>query len=147
MRALADTLRMEALRLSSPHTTYTIHIAFPSSILTPAFLAEQAIKPALTKKIESSTGPVEDLHKKVISAEKAVGQIIRAVERGEFAIAEDCLDSSLCYANAVGTSPKRGWGVFDTVVGVLATAVVWPVYRWYFDGLAKKDNIWREGRK
>lgn len=41
VRGLADTLRMEALRLSGPISTYTIHCAFPSNFISPAFIEEQ----------------------------------------------------------------------------------------------------------
>jgi len=126
---------------------YTIHCAFPSSVLTPVFFEEQKIKPELTKQIEGSTGPVEKLYKKVPSPEAVVRQIIKGVERGDFGIADDSMDSSLLYATALGTSPKRGFGVFDTVVGIFANLIIWPLYRCYFDWLTKRDNIWRNKEK
>lgn len=136
---------MECLRYSGPSSKYTIHCAFPSSVLTPSFIAEQSIKPEVTKKIEGSTGPIDQLHTKVPSTETVVRQIITRVEQGDFAIAEDSFDSNFFYATNLGVSPKRGWGVWDTTVGILSN-VLWPVYRLYFDSLVREENIWKKKR-
>ncbi|CAF9925818.1 MAG: hypothetical protein ALECFALPRED_003225 [Alectoria fallacina] len=64
VRGLTDTLRMEALRLSSPATTYTIHCAFPSTFISPAFLEEQKSKPELTKRMEDTMGSMADLEQR-----------------------------------------------------------------------------------
>jgi 3-dehydrosphinganine reductase len=41
VRGLADTLRIEAHRLTCSASRYTIHCAFPSNFISPAFIQEQ----------------------------------------------------------------------------------------------------------
>jgi len=98
VRALADTLRMEALRYSGPASTYTIHCAFPSNFLTRSFFQEQGKKPEVTKRIEGTTGSVAELEKKFPSAQKVAGQIIEGVTRGDFALCDDSMESALFFA-------------------------------------------------
>lgn len=131
---------MEALRLSNPKSTYTIHCAFPSNFISPAFLKEQKSKPRLTKVIEGTTGSIEELKQKLPSADKVSQVIISGVERGDFAICEDSVESGLLFTNMIGPSPKRGLGVLDSLSSVLVSLIVWPVFRRRWDGMCKKNG-------
>lgn len=113
MRGLADTLRTEALRLSGPASTYTVHCAFPSNFIFPAFLEEQKRKPEPTKRIEGTTGSTADLERKFLSSEKMAQGIIAGVERGDFALCNDSVESGLLFVNMIGPSPKGSLGVLD----------------------------------
>lgn len=141
MRGLADTLRMEALRLSGPASTYTIHCAFPSNFISPAFLEEQKLKPELTKRMEGTTGSTAELEHRFPSAEKVAQKIIAGVERGDFALCNDSMESSLLFANMIGPSPKRGLGVLDSLLATVVGLLVWPVFRRRWDKMCKKDGI------
>jgi len=97
------------------------------------------MKPQLTKEIEGTTAPIEELKKRFPSAETVAKQIIVQVGKGEFAIAEDSYESSLLFANMVGPSPKRGWGIFDSFFAVILGLFVWPILRRRFDAMASRD--------
>lgn len=140
VRALADTLRMEALRYSCSASTYTVHSAFPSNFITDTFLQEQEKKPLLTKRIEGTTGSVEELQKKYPSAEKVAAQIVAAVARGDFVICEDSFDSVLLFSNMIGPSPKRGLGIVDSFLAILVGLIVWPIVRRRWDALCRQDG-------
>ena len=139
VRGLADTLRMEALRLSNSGTTYTIHCAFPSTFITPGFIAEQKLKPELTKRMEGTTGSIAELEQRYPSAEKVARGIIAGVERGDFALCDDSMESGLLFANMIGPSPKRGLGVIDSVLATTVGLFVWPVFRRRWDKMCKDD--------
>ena len=141
VRGLADTLRMEALRLSGPASTYTIHCAFPSNFISPAFLEEQKSKPELTKRIEGTTGSTAELERRFPSAEKVAKGIIAGVARGDFALCDDSVESSLLFANMIGPSPKRRLGVRDSLLATVVGLLVWPVLRRRWDKMCKDDGI------
>ena len=141
MRGLADTLRMEALRLSGPASTYTVHCAFPSNFISPALLEEQKSKPELTKRMEGTTGSMAELEQRFPSAEEVAQGIIAGVERGDFALCDDSMESGLLFANMIGPSPKRGLGVLDSVLATVVGLFVWPVFRRRWDKMCKQDGI------
>lgn len=141
MRGLADTLRMEALRLSGPASTYTIHCAFPSNFISPAFVEEQKLKPELTKRIEGTTGSVVELEQRFPSSEKVAQGIIAGVERGDFSLCDDSMESRLLFANMIGPSPKRGLGILDSMLATVIPLFVWPVVRRRWDKMCKEDGI------
>ena len=138
---MADTLRMEALRLSGPASTYTIHCAFPSNFISPAFLEEQKSKPKLTKRIEGTTGSRAELEQRFPSAEKVAQRIIAGVERGDLALCDDSMESGLLFANMIGPSPKRGLGVLDSLLAIIVGLFVWPLFRRRWDKMCKQDGI------
>ena len=140
MRALADTLRMEALRLSGPNSTYTIHCAFPSNFITGAFLKEQANKPKLTKEIEGTTGTIAELEKKLPSVVKVAEGIVAGVRKGDFAICNDSTEAAVLFTNMIGPSPKRGLGIFDSISATIVGLMVWPVLRRLWDKRCKQDG-------
>ena len=141
VRGLADTLRMEALRLSGPATKYTVHCAFPSNFISPAFAEEQESKPGLTKRMEGTTGSMAELERRFPSAEKVARGIIDGVARGDFALCDDSTESGMLFANMIGPSPKRGLGVQDSFLAVVIGLFVWPVLRRRWDKMCKEDGI------
>lgn len=131
---------MEALRYCCPASTYTVHCAFPSNFISDSFLIEQNLKPDLTKELEGTNGPIEELHQRFPPAAKVASQIIAAVEKGEFAICEDSIDSALLFANMVGPSPKRGLGIVDTLFGVFMNWIYWPYLRRQWEDICRRDR-------
>ena len=132
---------MEALRLSGSSSTYTIHCAFPSNFISPAFLEEQKSKPELTKQIEGTTGSMAELKQRFPSAEKVAQGIIAGVERGDFALCDDSMESGLLFTNMIGPSPKRGLGVLDSLLATVVGLFVWPVVRRRWDKMCKQDGM------
>ena len=132
---------MEALRLSGPASKYTIHCAFPSNFVTPAFLEEQKLKPELTKRMEDTTGSMAELEQRFPSSKAVAQKIINGVERGDFALCDDSMESSLLFANMIGPSPKRGLGVLDSLLAVVVGLFVWPFLRRRWDRMCKEDGI------
>ena len=139
VRGLADTLRMEALRLSSPVTTYTLHCAFPSTFITPGFIEEQKLKPELTKRMEGTVGSIAELKQQYPSAEKVARGIIAGMEKGDFALCDDSMESGLLFTNMIGPSPKRGLGVIDSVLAISIGLFIWPIFRRRWDKMCKED--------
>ncbi|KAL9132083.1 MAG: hypothetical protein Q9217_000119 [Psora testacea] len=140
VRALADTLRMEALQHSGPQSTYTVHCAFPSNFITESFLQEQESKPVLTKQLEGTMGTLEELRKRFPSAGEVAQGIIAGVERGDFAICNDSTEAALLFTNMIGPSPKRGLGIYDSLSATVMGIIVWPVLRRHWDRVCKRDG-------
>lgn len=84
MRGLADTLSMEAVRLSGTAFTYVMHYAFPSDYLSPAFIEEQKLKPKLTKELEGTSGLMTDRERRVPRASTVARSIILGDEEALF---------------------------------------------------------------
>ncbi|CAG9990393.1 unnamed protein product [Clonostachys byssicola] len=144
VRALADTLRLEMLRYSSPASKYSVHISFPGDFISPGFYQEQNTKTALTKTMQGLKGSIEDLEKRYPSSEKVASLVLEAVKNEEYIICQDSLAASLLFTNMVGASPKRGLGIMDSVVGVVVSWFIWPVLRRRWEGMCKKDGeLWR----
>ncbi|RYP06860.1 hypothetical protein DL764_002908 [Monosporascus ibericus] len=148
VRGLADCLRMEALVYSSPTRKYSIHCAFPSTFISDAFFEEQKGKPLLTKEIEGTVGTPEELMRKHPSAKKEADLILAGVAKGDFAICDESVESPILFANMVGVSPRRGLGIYDTIMS-LVMAFAWPLIgRPWWDGLCKKYSpTWHASRK
>ncbi|WQF80929.1 Putative short-chain dehydrogenase/reductase SDR, NAD(P)-binding domain superfamily [Colletotrichum destructivum] len=135
-RALADTLRQEAVAYSNAASSYTVHCAFPATVLTDTFFEEQRGKPALTKRIESTDATADKLRAKYPSA-RDVGEAIVCASvdcRGAGAGASDfCIctdfDTSVLWSGMVGPSTKRGWGLVDSFLALVSGLVVWPLLR------------------
>ena len=108
-RALADILRAEALRYSCPASKYTAHCAFPSNLMSPAFVYEQKSKPELTKRMEGTAASTLELAGKLHSSEQAAYYIITAVGRSDFAICSE-LEAAVFFSNMIGPLPMRGFG-------------------------------------
>ncbi|VUC30985.1 unnamed protein product [Clonostachys rosea] len=78
VRALADTLRFEMLRYSSPASKYSVHISFPGDFISPGFYQEQYTKTHLTKSMQGLKGSIKDLEKKYPSSEKVASLVLDA---------------------------------------------------------------------
>lgn len=140
VRALADTLRMEVLRLSGPISNYTIHCAFPANFISPAFLEEQKVKPLLTKRMEGTTGSIADMEKRLPSSRQIARGIIAGVEKGDFAICSDSVGAACLFANMTGPSPKRGLGIVDSILAPIVGLIVWPMLRRWWDEMCRRDR-------
>ncbi|EAW08505.1 putative short chain dehydrogenase/reductase family oxidoreductase [Aspergillus clavatus NRRL 1] len=139
VRAVADTLRQEVLRYNTAAVNYKVHCAFPANFVTPSFIEEQKYKPELTKRIEGTDKPVHDLIEKTPSPTEVARRILDGVHRDEYAIWYD-FESSFLLSNMLGPTPKRGFGIVDSLLMVLAW-IVWPFVRRQHDELCRKDGI------
>lgn len=139
VRALADTLRLEVLRHNCAESHYSIHVAFPGDFVSPGFMKEQETKVHLNKTIQGLHQPIEKLIAKFPSSEEVAGMIIKAVDRGDFIVTYS-LEQHALFANMMGPSPKRGWGVVDTLLAPLMSWIIMPYLRWKWEGITKKDG-------
>lgn len=140
-RALADTLRLEAMRYSGPVSEYQVQCVFAHNYITPTFLEEQKNKPDLTKRIEGTTGGLKELEKQFPYAHKIAPEIVQAAEKGDFAVMDKRLDPQVIWANCIGTEPKRGWGIVDSLLAVLMGIFVFPFIRRDMEKLCKGDAL------
>ena len=140
VRGLADTLRMEALRLSGSISTYTIHCAFLFNFISSAFLEKQKTKSELIKRIEGTTGSTVELDKRFPSAEKVAQRIIADMVRGDFALCDDSIKFRLLFANMVGPSPKSEFDFRDPLLTTAVDQLIWPICRRRWDKMCKKDE-------
>ncbi|KAH8648722.1 short chain dehydrogenase [Tricladium varicosporioides] len=143
-RAFADTMRLEVTRYSGPKSTYSVQCVFAHNFITPTFLIEQKNKPELTKKLEGSTGKLSDLEKKFPYAEKIAPTIVASVAKGDYAVMDNRMDPQLLWANMIGPSPRRGWGVVDTLLAGLMGIFLFPFVRRGWEKMCKGDAL-REG--
>jgi 3-dehydrosphinganine reductase len=99
---------------------------FAHNFITPTFIAEERNKPELLKRLEGTTGELKDLEKtgKFPYASKIAPEIVAAIEQGDFAVMDGRFEPQLCWATAIGASPKRGWGIWDTLFALLASLVM-----------------------
>ncbi|KAG5926957.1 putative secondary metabolism biosynthetic enzyme [Claviceps africana] len=139
LRALADTLRLEVLRHNFAGSHYSIHVAFPGDFVSPGFLKEQQTKVHLNKTIQGLHHPLEKLIAKFPSSEAVAAMMIKAVDRGDFAVTYS-LEQHALFANMPGPSPKRGWGVLDALLAPLMSWVIMPYMRRQWEGLARRDG-------
>ncbi|KAF2676605.1 acetyl-CoA synthetase-like protein [Lentithecium fluviatile CBS 122367] len=145
-RGLADTLRLEVTRYSGPISLYKVQCIFAHNFITPTFIAEQKNKPELTKRLEGTTGSLQDWENsgKFPYAEEIAPEIVAAVQTGDFAVMDGRFEPQLCWAMAIGTSPKRGWGVWDTFFAMLAS-IIFPIITWDWAKMTKGDALRRSG--
>jgi 3-dehydrosphinganine reductase len=139
VRALADTLRLEVLRHDTTESHYSIHCAFPGDFVSPGFMKEQETKVHLNKTIQGLHQPIEKLVAKFPSSEKVASMIIKAVDRGDFIITYS-LEQHALFANMMGASPKRGWGIVDTLLQPLMSWFIMPYFRRKWESITKKDG-------
>ena len=119
--------------------SYKVHCAFPANFVTPSFIKEQKYKPELTKRIEGTDKPVHELIEKTPSPTEVARRILKGVARDEYAIWYD-FESSFLLSNMLGPTPKRGFGILDSLLMALAW-IVWPFVRRQHDELCRKDGI------
>jgi 3-dehydrosphinganine reductase len=127
-RALADTLRLEIQQYSGPVSTYSIQCVFAHNFITPTFIEEQKNKPDLTKKLEGTTGDLSEIEKSFPYADKIAPEIVASIAKGDYAVMDGRFEPQACWAVSIGSSPKRGLGVWDTLLAVLM-ALVFPFIR------------------
>ncbi|KAG5913305.1 hypothetical protein E4U53_004913 [Claviceps sorghi] len=139
VRALADTLRLELLRHNSADSHYSVHVAFPGDFVSPGFIKEQQTKVHLNKTIQGLHHPLEKLVAKFPSSEAVAAMIIQAVDRGDFAVTYS-LEQRALFANMLGPSPKRGWGLLDAALAPLMSWFIMPYLRRRWEGLARRDG-------
>jgi 3-dehydrosphinganine reductase len=116
------------MRYSGPKSTYTVQCVFAQNFITPTFLQEQKTKPKLTKCLEGTSGELRDLEKQFPYAAKIAPEIVANVASGDSAVCDGRLNPQLLWANAIGASPRRGWGVVDTLMAILML-FAWPFVR------------------
>ncbi|PGH07734.1 hypothetical protein AJ79_06211 [Helicocarpus griseus UAMH5409] len=107
IRALADTLSQEIEvyngsrrnpSVSSPSMDVKIHIVFPMGILSPGFMEEQKLKPALTKHLEEADKPQ--------TPDKVAAVSIDGLERGQYMVTTMMI-GTMMKASAMGASPRN----------------------------------------
>jgi 3-dehydrosphinganine reductase len=126
------------MRYSNAASLYSVHIAFPSNFISPSFISEQKTKPQLTKQIEGTSAHLSELTNKLHNAKQVADAIIVAVDKGEFVICTE-LEASLLFGGMVGVSPRRGFGIVDSIL-VLLSGIFWPLLRWWCDWMVTKDK-------
>lgn len=132
---------MEVLRYSMPASRYSVHCAFPGDFVSPGFYLEQNTKTPLTKRMQGLAGrSIADLEARLPSSDEVASNIIAAAERGEFMICTSSLAASFLFTNMVGPSPKRGWGIADSLLGVLVGWIVWPILRRRWEAMCRQDS-------
>ncbi|KAL8916229.1 MAG: hypothetical protein Q9208_008627 [Pyrenodesmia sp. 3 TL-2023] len=130
LRTLTDTLSQELLFYPPTSTRPAVipHCIFPATILTQAYVEENKIKPCVTLKLEEDD--------KGQTPEEVAEASVRGLERGEEMITTEMI-GGLVWTAAMGSSRKRGWGIWDTVVGWV---IIWVIgwVRWDMDRTIKK---------
>lgn len=139
LRSLSDTLSQElqlynGARRKDPslgtQAEVKIHTVFPATILSPGYVEENKIKPAITKKLEEGDdGQTED---------EVAAVSVKALERGEYLITTSLLGAAM-KATALGGSPRNNRFV-DTIFSWVASLVMLFV-QWDFD-----RKVWNWGR-
>ncbi|KAL7629712.1 hypothetical protein AAE478_001235 [Parahypoxylon ruwenzoriense] len=148
-RALADTMRLEAMRYSGPQSNYIVQCIFAHNFITPTFLEEQKSKPSLTKRIEGteaiggdSAADISALESRFPSAHKIAPEIVAAVATNDFAVLDKRLEPQILWANMIGTSPRRGWGIVDSLLAFLMF-LVYPFVRRQTEHQCRGDALRR----
>lgn len=126
------------MRYSNAESLYSVHIAFPSNFMSPSFISEQNTKLQITKEIEGTSAQLSELMKKGHNAKQVADAIIVAVDKGEFIICTE-LKASLLFGPMVGVSPRRGFGIMDSIL-LLLSRFFWPLLRWWCDWMVTKDK-------
>ncbi|PVH95578.1 hypothetical protein DM02DRAFT_660022 [Periconia macrospinosa] len=121
-------MRLEIQRYSGPVAKYSAQYIFAHNFITPTFIEEQKNKPDLTKRLEGITGDLKELEKRFPYVEKIALEIVESVARGDFAIMDGRFEPQACWAVSIGSSPKRGLGLWDTLLALLM-AIVFPFIR------------------
>jgi 3-dehydrosphinganine reductase len=134
IRAFADTLRQELL-LYGGKDAYQVHCAYPGTFISESFLAEAAGKPELTKMLEGSNIPEDQLIAKTESAQSVAKKILKRLHGGDFFITVD-LEGALLLNNMRGPSPRNH--VFLDLLLSFLVLIIWPFVRRDFDAKTVK---------
>ncbi|KAG5299376.1 3-ketodihydrosphingosine reductase tsc10 [Histoplasma capsulatum G186AR] len=148
LRALADALTSEIEiyngsrrnpSLNAPAADVRTHIVFPMGILSPGFVHEQRMKPAVTKHLEESDKPQTPDEVAAIS--------IRGLERGQYMITTMAV-GTIMKANSMGGSYRNN-AIFDTLATWMSSLIFLQVvpdlrgraFRWgRVNGIPKKGE-------
>jgi 3-dehydrosphinganine reductase len=103
---------------------YRVHSAFPGTFITDSFLAEQASKPQLTKIMEGSNFPIEEIKSKTPSASDEAKKILVGLDKGNYMITSD-FEGRLILNNMRGPSPRDGW--FSDFLQSCLMMFAWPL--------------------
>lgn len=136
-------MRLEATRYSGPASTYTVQCVFAHNFITPTFLQEQKGKPELTKRLEGTTGQLPELEKNFPYAEKIAPEIVAAIGTGDYAVMDKRMEPQLVWANMIGTSPRRGLGIVDSLLAILMS-FVFPFIRRGWEKICNGDALRKE---
>ncbi|KAI4125503.1 MAG: hypothetical protein LQ338_004205 [Usnochroma carphineum] len=130
LRTLTDTLSQELLLYPSTPTRPAVipHCVFPATIFTQSYVEENKTKHPITLKLEEDD--------KGQTPEEVAEASVRGLERGEEMVTTEWL-GGLMWTGAMGGSRKRGWGVWDTVVGWVVL-VVFGWVRWDMDRTVRR---------
>lgn len=122
-------MRLEVMRYSGPKSTYAVQCIFAHNYITQTFLEEQKMKPDLCKRIEGTTATdLATLEKHFPYAAKIAPEIVAAVASNDFAVTDKRLEPQFLWASGLGSSPKRGWGIVDSLLALLAS-ILFPLIR------------------
>jgi 3-dehydrosphinganine reductase len=123
-------MRLEAMRYSGPVSKYIVQCIFAHNYITETFLVEQKTKPELCKRIEgTSSTELSELEKHFPYASKIAPEIVANVLSNDFAVMDKRMDPQALWANMIGTSPKRGWGIVDSLLALLTGFLLIPRIR------------------
>lgn len=122
IRGLSDVIRQECIEHN-----IRVSLLLPGTMDTEGYAVEELSKPAITKKIEGASTP--------LAAPVVAEQIIRDLEKGEDTIYTDTI-SWVLGSMMMGITPRVGYGIFQTVVG-LFLVLFGPIVRWFVDGDVK----------
>lgn len=128
LRGLADILRQEVL-LYQNDQDIAIHCAFPGTIYTEEFAAEQKRKPALTKKLERT-----DVEGHGLGPDEVARRTLAGLRKGQYFICMD-IETRMLLNNMRGSSPRDSI-VFDRILGCFGS-VFWPIYQKMWDRQTK----------
>ena len=103
-------------------------------------MQEQETKTPLTKRIQGTDQAIGELEKRFPSSEKVASLIIAAVDKGDFIICEDSLAASVLFTNMIGPSPKRGWGIADSLLSVAMGWFVRPILNSRWEKMTIEDG-------
>jgi 3-dehydrosphinganine reductase len=141
LRSLSDTLRSE-LQLyngARKHATDPLrvpemrnHVVFPGAILSPGFEVENSIKHPVTKLLEEDDTPQTE--------DEVAAASVAALEGGAYMVTTAFL-GRLMRSSAMGGSARNGFGVMDTLIGMLGYIV------WLFIGPDMERKVWKWGQK
>ncbi|MCJ1478630.1 hypothetical protein MMC13_007311 [Lambiella insularis] len=108
LRSLSDSLSNELLLYaSSDFPPVRMHTIFPGTIFTDAYIEENKIKPAITKKLEADDGGQ--------TPDQVAEKSVSALEKGEELVSTALLGRALM-CGVLGGSTRNGWPIIDTLL-------------------------------
>ena len=111
--------------------------------MSPGFMLEMETKTPLNKRIQGvdPDADVSRLASRYPSSDQVATSIISAVEKGEFVICPASFVSWVLFSNMVGPSPKRGFGIIDSLMSIFVGWIVWPILRRRWEAMCTDDGV------